>query len=164
MTGQGAYAPSARTGHDLGMARTRSISATPVVVFDLAVLRFEWGPKRSSISAWTPGRKLIGLCVLEPGVSDREAVFKVLDEALQTLVEGPNGAGKLALYNPFTAQIAYGAIPSTVTFTDREPIALDAEGTAAVIVDGELEIDGRFLEALTPSLEEVEFAFAAHRS
>ena len=145
------------------MANIRSKTSTPVVVLDLAVLRFEWGPNRSSISAWTPGRKLIGLCALEAGVSDREAVFKVLDEALKTLIEGPSGTGRLALYNPFTAQIAFGGVPSTVTFTDREPVALEIEGANAVVVNGCLEIDGRVLDPLTPSLEEVEFAFAAHR-
>jgi hypothetical protein len=101
---------------------------------------------------------------VSPGVSDREAVFQVLDQALNTSIEGPNGLGRLALYNPFTAQIAYGSIPDTTTFTDREPIALDGEGTAGYVTGDVLTIAGRELAALDPSLDEVEFAFAAHRN
>jgi hypothetical protein len=159
-----AYAWTARGGHDRDMTRARIKGATPIVVFDLAVLRFEWGPDRASMTAWSPGRKLVGTCGIEPGTSDREAVFKVLDQALDTVVEGPDGPGRPALYNPFTAQIAYGSVPSTLTFTDREPLELDTEGTAGYVEDGVMVIGDRRLESVDAGLHEVEFAFAAHRS
>jgi hypothetical protein len=107
---------------------------------------------------------MIGTCSVLPGVSDREAVFQVLDQALNTTIEGPNGIGRLALYNPFTSQIAYNSVPNTITFTDREPIDLDSEGTAAVLTGEKMKIAGREFYVVDPSLDEVEFAFAAHRN
>ena len=135
-----------------------------MVVFDLAALRLEWAQDRRAVTVWTPARRLLTTWALgEEQISDREAVFSALDHLLDSPVLFQERRCEVGLYNPFTGQVALRPVPHTSSYSDQRPVPLDAEGTLARLVDGELVIGDRILEALEPSFQAVTAAFAAHQ-
>jgi hypothetical protein len=134
-----------------------------LIVFDLSTLSF----RRSAdgmVYLSLPG--LADVVGRRPGpdASERETVFEVLDAALGELsIPAADGTWRRpAFYNPLTAQVAVGAIPSTETFSDSAPIALDLHGTNASLRNGLLIVGTRELPPLLPDAELVRRSLMAH--
>jgi hypothetical protein len=150
-----------------GVSSTTSrVMTTPVVVFDLATLRFEWTGARRGVTVWTPARRLLAAWECPDGgqVSEREAVFQALDAALAKPVSIDGVEHRVALYNPYTTQIALSPVPDTATFTDGDLLPLAVEGTAATLTGDTLVVGSRTLSRLEVNLSAVSAALAAHRA
>lgn len=145
---------------------TPRTGTTPVVVFDLAMLRFEWAGARTGVTVWTPARRLLAAWEAPEGeqISEREAVFQALDRVLELplLIDGTEH--QVALYNPYTSQIALSPVPDTLTFTDGDPLELAAEGSIAALTQDAMTIDGRRLARLDVDFASVSAVLSAHRS
>lgn len=102
-----------------------------------------------------------------------DLAFRALDEALRTasLFE-PNPAHprervrlRLALYNPFSADVAYQAVPDTLTFSTGAPLDLDPTGTPGVVDLSDdiptLHINGRVLPAVVRTPQDITQAVLA---
>jgi hypothetical protein len=144
---------------------TPRTGTTPVVVFDLAMLRFEWTGARTGMTVWTPARRLLAAWEAPEGeqVSEREAVFQALDRVLELPLLLDGTEHQVALYNPYTSQIALSPVPDTLTFTDGDPVELVAEGSIAALVQDALAIGGRRLARLDVDFASVSAALTAHR-
>ena len=139
-----------------------------VIVFDLAQLQFRRAPAPSGagsvLSVRAPHVGVLYEYAVDDGVSDREAVFRALDEMLARL-ELPASDGSwhpVALANPFSHQVAFGAVPHTEVFTDGAPLELRAFGSLARLEDGVLVIGDRALPLSRLDARTTQASLAAH--
>lgn len=121
---------------------------TNVLIVDMSTMRFQWNPDHTACSALTARGELVAVIeVVDPDADPGEIAYALLDAALdrgQVLRPDPSDPGnpgarvsyRVALYNPFSAEISLGAVPNTVTFTDHEPVSLETDGLPAVAVAG----------------------------
>lgn len=155
-----------------------TVAAVEVLVFDLASLRYRWDAARSALSMFSPLREQLALVHPPAGTSDREAATLACDQALElcrlrrSVVDEQGSPAKvryrIALYNPYTAKIALGAVPHTRVFGDFAPIDVAASGLAAHLEgDGDavclVLADGRRLERNLASVAELTRDLAANR-
>lgn len=131
-----------------------------VLVLDMTTLRFAAGGPGSALRVTT--RSGVHLATTHPRRKElrSDLAFRALDAALATgyaLVVDPHDPRartrlRVALYNPYSGDIAFGGDGATLTFASGEPLALDADGTRArVVVDTDgatLVIAGREVPAL----------------
>ena len=87
------------------------VETTPVVVFDLASLRFRMGPGGKSVSVTSATGEHLGFAKVPAGCDSELAAHKAIDEAMRSsTVLRTDGADLLAcrvgFYNPFTYQVA----------------------------------------------------------
>ena len=133
------------------------------VVFDMSSLVFGVSPEGSTLSVRTADRVLLGSIELPPGVSRAEWCFRLLDDVLARCVLTERQNARVALYNPYSAEVAVGAVPHTTVFSASTPLPLDAAGTDADLDGGVLTLaGGEQLSIIEPSLEMVTRAFRAH--
>lgn len=139
-----------------------------VIVFDLAQLQFRRTPAPSGagsvLSVRTPHIGVLYEHVLDAAVSDREAVFHALDQMLASF-ELPANDGSwcpVALANPFSHQVAFGAVPHTEVFTDGAPLELRTFGSLARLEDGVLVIGERTLSRMHLDARSTQASLAAH--
>lgn len=137
-----------------------------MVVFDLAMLRFEWAGARTGVTVWTPARRLLAAWEApeDEQTSEREAVFQALDRVLELPLLIDGSEHQVALYNPYTSQIALSPVPDTLTFTDGHPLELAAEGSIAALTQDAMMVDGRRLARLDVDFASVSAVLSAHRS
>jgi hypothetical protein len=133
-------------------------------VFDLASLRYRSDRGVGRLSVLTAAGELLAAVGVENGTSEREAVFRALDAALAhgRLIR-PEGTMALAFLNPYSSQIAVGAVPETVSYQSADQVRLSEHGARATLRDGLMEIDGHVLVPVTPDMSSVMEALTAHR-
>jgi len=133
-------------------------------VFDLATLRFRADTEKRSLSVSSAAGDVLATVCIPEGTSEREAVFLALDAALdegRLIREG--GTLEIAFANPFTNQVAVGAVPDTVAYSDGEPVEIKAAGVGGTLRNGILTIDSRSLIPVETAMATVAAALSAHR-
>lgn len=147
---------------------------TDVLVLDLSSLRYQWDADRRFLTAFTSAGEV--LAVADAGdLSDREAVFAACDLALAegSLLRadrtGELSALPIALLNPYTLEVAVGAVPNTEVFsTSHEFFREEGEWVASRRADGEgageyLEVGGHRFERWEPSFASLTRSLTAHQ-
>lgn len=150
------------------------------LILDMASLRTQQAADRSSASVLTCRGEVLSTVLLDPDISDAEAVFQVFDDALDRCQltrpnpDDPTGLcrARVALYNPFTAHVSVGPVPDTQVFTDNRLLNVPAEG---LLADLETTQDGttltcpdlgrhslRTLNAWDPVADSIASILAAH--
>lgn len=144
-----------------------------VLLVDMSTLRFTSAGPKAPLRVTT--RSGLTLAVVHPRKNElrSDLAFRAMDEALKTgrvtKVDPHNPAQRrtlrVALYNPFSGDVAYGAAPETRTFPSGSPLALDPDGTpATVAIDGThatLHIADRALPAVERDVLDVTRVIAA---
>jgi len=135
------------------------------VIFDLATLRYRFGAHRASVSALAPTGELLAVVDLAPHHSDREAAFLAADAALRTgRVVRSGHHVRVALYNPYTADVCVGPVPTTKVYCDRQPLVLAPEGLLATLDETGLCVsEDRTLGLFTPTLASTSRKLLAHQ-
>ena len=133
-------------------------------VFDLASLRFRADTDARSLSVSSAAGEVLATVNIPEGTSEREAVFLVLDAALDEgrLIREGNTL-EIAFANPFTNQVAVGGVPDTVAYSDGEPIDIKAAGIGSTLRNGILSIESRSLIPVEKAMVTVAAALSAHR-
>jgi hypothetical protein len=133
-------------------------------VFDLASLRYRSDPDSGRLSVLTAAGEILASIEVEETTSEREAVFRALDDALShgRLVRA-GGAVPVAFLNPYSNQVAVDAIPDTVTYQSEDTLDLGDMGKPAILRDGLLQIDGQHLVPITPDMGSIIEALTSHR-
>lgn len=138
------------------------------IIYDMASLKYRWNADKSALSVFSPQAELLAQVQCPKGTSDREGVFLVLDAALASArikrndAGGARGLRRLALYNPYTAQVALGSVPRTETYGDGHTLSIPAEGLPGRIEDGLLWVSDRVLSRLELDYEDINAALSAH--
>lgn len=145
--------------------------STPVLVVDMTTLRFRartGGP----VTVTTRTGQVLTTVHPRKDESARSIAFRGMDAALATArLPLPQAHpdtprfGPIALYNPFTGDVSFGAVPDTITFSSGTPVPLDADGTIGVITLGcvpVLQICGLHLPATDRSVTELTRVIASH--
>lgn len=112
--------------------------------------------------------ELLGSVDFNKDTSVEEAAFLVQDAALATArlkrndEVGARTLRRLALYNPYTAQVALGSVPRTEVYTDNKALALPADGAVASSEDGLLWVGERVLALQEPQYRNALRALEMH--
>lgn len=142
-------------------------------MLDMAAVRFVRSEDGMSLSALAGTGELIALIDVAPGTADREAALAAFDAALD-LARVPRPSltdpsrivrTRVALYNPYTCEVAVGALPSTVAFGDMAPLQLPPSGVLASRSADEpdvLVVGARRLPRRVPTPASVSRAYVAH--
>jgi hypothetical protein len=144
----------------------------PVLVVDMTTLRFRTRATGGPVAVTTRTGQLLATVHPRKGESQQSIAFRGMDAALATArlplpQTGPGTPrfGPVALYNPFTGDVSFGAIPDTVTFSSGTPVPLDADGTLGVVTPGcvpVLQVCGRHLPATDRTVTELTRVIAGH--
>ena len=133
-------------------------------VFDLATLRFRTNGDTRSLSVSSAAGEVLATVTVPEGTSEREAVFLALDAALDGCrLTREDGTLEIAFANPFTNQVAVGAVPETIAYSDGEPIEIKEVGVGGTLRNGILTIEGRSLIPVETAMATVAAALSAHR-
>jgi len=134
-------------------------------VYDLSSLRFQVDNEARTLSALSATGELLATVDVPDSTSEREAIFLVLDSALDSAkVIRDDGAFAIAFANPYTNQVACGAIPDTVAYGDNEILELPPSGVPASICNGVLQLMNRELLPIDAGMASVSSALSAHRN
>lgn len=128
-----------------------STDRQPVLVLDMASLRFQAARTRGTVRVTTRDGQLLGVVYSRAGESRSDVAFRAMDAALRegsVLDVDPTAPARrvtrqVALLNPFTGDIAWRGVPDTVTFFSAGTVVdVDPDGTVAdvVTVDSQLEL------------------------
>lgn len=137
----------------------------------MATLRFQ----RSGTALRVATRSGLVLGTVHPRRNEArgDMAFRAMDAALSggRVLEIDPGDPRarvhreIALYNPFSADIAYGPVPQTLTFNNGEPLPIDPDGTPATLTltDGKatLTIDSVALHTIERGALETSQVIAA---
>lgn len=108
-----------------------------LIICDLATLRYQWVAHRTRLQAVTARGEFLAAVDVRAGVDEREAAFLACDAALgRGWVRRDGRRLRVGLYNPYSAEVAVGALPDTAVFADQAPVALPVDGAVAVLDDG----------------------------
>lgn len=119
--------------------------------FDLSSLTIRRSPDGKSVSVFSRSDELLALLDLHPAWSVRESALRAFDATLKTgcvlrFVDGEVQPCRVALYNPETKEVAVGALPDTVSYTDGEPLDCQSSGILLALSENDaLEGLGRTL-------------------
>lgn len=143
-----------------------------VLIFDLATLRYQWDATRATLSVLSSRNELLAVVDVAPTTNEREAAFQACDAALdRSRVSRTTPAGRLrhriALYNPYSAEVSFAAVPKTKVFSAATRLTIPANGLPATLVSS---VDGPdvliagddVLIHQQPSFAALTRAFAAH--
>lgn len=146
-----------------------------VLLLDMTTLRFSTRGGKAPLRVTTRDGVVLGQVHPRRDEKRSSMVFRALDEALKSgrvATVDPRAprqrlVARVALYNPFSGDVAYGATPNTVTFAAAgAPLALAASGTPAVVtVAGELaelHVGERVLTTVARSVAELTRVVADH--
>jgi hypothetical protein len=109
-----------------------------IVIFDLATLRFRRSARGTSMSVVAASGEV--LAVVDTLAIDRneDAAYAACEHALAAgNVEREGTLHKIALYNPYSAEISYKAAPDSEIFGDGEAHPIAVDGSVANIEDEE---------------------------
>jgi len=145
---------------------------TDLLVLDLAALRYQWDADRRFLTAFSPAGEILSV-VDGADLSDREAVFAACDLALaEAALMRPDADGVLcdlpiALFNPYTSEVAVGAVPDTDVFSAPAPFLPEADEWRASRdrdEEGEfLEVAGQRFDRWEPTFASLTRALVAHQ-
>jgi hypothetical protein len=122
---------------------------TDVVVFDLATVRFRRSQQRSSMSMLAASGETLAVVDTLATTSNQDAAFSCCEHALSAARPKRDGRRlKVALYNPYSAQISYGAGSECVVLGDGMTLELGPYGTIGHFDGDVLDIDGRRVPAI----------------
>lgn len=142
--------------------RTQSLSVN-IVVFDLSTLRYRFSAQRGRVAAVAPTGEILACVDIAPTTDPREAAFRAADAALdQARVVRGNETCRVALYNPYSAEVALNAVPATQVFTAQVPVSLDAAGTLMRLEADTLIGPSCRLQRVEPTVARTSRALAAH--
>jgi hypothetical protein len=147
--------------------------AWPLMVYmkfcllDLASLHFEHTAGGDVVVARTPGGEIISRVDVEPGTDNRRAAAAACDAALAggTLLRSVGGRDQevqIALYNPYSSEVALGGLPETKNYGDGDPVILPNQGALAHLEDGFLHVGDRRLPVVALSSASCSRALSAH--
>jgi hypothetical protein len=164
-----------------------SDTTTAVVVLDMAALRIALDRPTASVAVLNGVEPVavfplasFDLAGFDAGFTSRpdggpdetprrEFVFQVLDRTLKTgrltRVDAQGAPGRLgvALYNPYTAEVAVGAVPTTRAFSRGAPLPLPAGGLVCTVGSQTLVLpDGTELVEQERTFAQMTRVFAAH--
>lgn len=144
-----------------------------IIVYDLASLDLRWGPGRTTVRLY--GRDLLLAALDVPtGEDPRITAFRAADEALalarvpspRSIVvyrEDPRSRHRIALYNPYTAQISLGSSPRTTVLGGDRPLHIPVDGLAGDYHDEVLHLPGGLTwRAVEGDLHDLSRRVAAH--
>lgn len=157
----------------MGTLAPMTTAVHPVLVLDMATLRF----LRAGTALRVATRSGLVLGAVHPRRNEARAdmAFRAMDAALnggrvlEVSPEDPRARvhREIALYNPFSADIAYGPVPQTLTFNNGGPLPIDPDGTPATLTlaDGKatLTIDSVALHTIERGPLETSRIIAAQR-
>jgi hypothetical protein len=147
-----------------------------VLVLDMSTLRFLMAASRAAVRATTQSGQVLAVVHPRIGESRSDIAFRAMDKALQTgtalWVDPTNPRGRrelrLALYNPLSGDISYGALPNTCTFSGASELELDRDGTPGVVRGAagtrELEVSRQTMSETSRSVTELTRIIAGHTS
>lgn len=102
-------------------------------------------------------------------LDDREALLEAMDAALASAVVVRYGDGDdfaslpLALYNPYTAEVAVGPLGSTVAYAAPMPIPLSPAGEVATVNSDQLVVADQVCAPVVPDRTALAAAWDAHQ-
>lgn len=129
---------------------TPRVDPIPVLVLDLATLRFAWQAERSVLALLSAPGELLAVVDCAPGTTERQGAFAVLEEAAATARLVREGVEyRVAFYNPYTAEVSFDATVANRVFAARTPLTLAAAGAPASITGDTLTLAGRQLSERT---------------
>jgi hypothetical protein len=137
-------------------------------LMDLSSLRFSWGVRGSSLTVLSARREALGVIKVEKSVTLEEAATQGFDAALgrgrveRVSAEAGRGQFPICLYNPFTAEVALGALPKTRVFTDRSPLSIEPDGQLARLDESGLWVEGRCLNEVVADLNSLSRSIATY--
>lgn len=117
-------------------------SPTPVLVLDMTTLRFRWNdPDRTAVAALSAREEVLAVVDADPAEPLSAIAFRAMDAALagahvlRTNPEDPVSPMRyrVGLYNPFSGEVAIGAVPSTVAMSADSRLVIDASGATGVL-------------------------------
>lgn len=125
------------------MAESRDRGPAPVpnqvVVFDLSTLTFTLSASRRSMTLRSAAGESLAVVSARPAEDEETVAFRALTQAvdhtrvLRTDDRGTVSGYGVALYNPFTAQLAYTSAQGSVTFACPSPCPVPSTGVAGTI-------------------------------
>jgi hypothetical protein len=138
-----------------------------VCVFDLASLRFSRTSDRGTARVRTAAGELLASTRGGAALTDRQVAAALCDQALAGArvirsVDGCDEAVPVGFYNPFSAEVAIGALPATAAYSDGRAVPLAVDGTVAALDGDRLHLAGRLLDRLELDADVVSRALAAH--
>lgn len=120
-------------------------------LFDMGTIRFCWDRHRGALTVYSPRREVLGVLALPETTTLEEVAFCGYDAALAKgrIERVAVGAGRVraqvALYNPYTAEVAVGGEGRTRTFADHRLVSLEADGSLVDLDENGLWVGGRCL-------------------
>jgi len=139
-----------------------------VWLLDLASIRFSWSPGSSCLSVFSSRLEVLAVVKLDPTLPVEELATRGFNEVLErgkitrVLDTGGRSTFRVALYNPYTAEVAVGGLPRTKAFSDREALQISDEGCPGAVRGNQLWLAGRKLEYVPVSPAHIIHAKAAH--
>jgi hypothetical protein len=154
-------------------------SGTGVVVVDMSALRVQIdhirqcltvavGVEPITVVPLSSSADLVEAALEGEASQRRELVFHALDRVLASgrltrLTGGVASRLPVALYNPYTAEVAIGPVPATQAFSAGAPLPLPAQGLVCELRGDELIWpDGTVLCARERTFAQMTRVFTAH--
>lgn len=155
-----------------------SPETSDVVVLDMSALRLTLDRARAAVTV-ANGIEVVAVIPLDELTGDggigteedqrREMVFQALDRTLATGRLSRVGTAGLverlpvALYNPYTAEVASGPVPTTRAFSAGVPLAIPSDGLICrLAADSLVWADGTRLHEQDRTFAQMTRVFAAH--
>lgn len=114
-----------------------------VVVYDLATLRFRRSARKTSMSVIAASGEVLAVCDTSVADTNEDAAYAVCEHALSAgRVQRGEHLCRVALYNPYSAEISYLPAPESVVFGNEQGLALPVDGEVATVHE---DSDGMWL-------------------
>lgn len=172
------------------------MAGSDLLIVDLASLRYRWDAERTTLTVFSAQREVLAVAAGVGHLSDREAASRACDLVLDrgrvsraaadwdyvdvdVVGEDVHAAAaaaaargrvrfRVALYNPYTAQVSVGPVPDTEVFSCNRPLQLPAGGLPTTLVQGHdgpvLHAGNQVLTPFNPTLTAITRTLEAHRS
>lgn len=117
-------------------------SPVPVLVLDMTTLRFRWNdPDRTAVAALSAREEVLAVVDADPQEPLSAIAFRAMDAALagahvlRTNAEDPVSPTRyrVGLYNPFSGEVAIGAVPATVPMSCGTRLVIDPAGATGTL-------------------------------
>lgn len=131
-------------------------SKSKYLLIDMSSLRFQRSVDKKSIQAsFIDNSPLINIEVDETS-SDQESVFLLFEELLtKDNISFEGGTYPVALYNPFTFQVAVNPTPDTEIYTNNSSLEIKENGELADLKSGKIIFNQQTLNKINPNYAQV---------